>query len=243
MDDNIKLQKYISECGLMSRRVAETEIALGHITVNGQKVEVGRRIDPSVDSVEYLGKTVEPKTSGDVSIILNKPRGYVTTMRDEKGRPCVADLVNDIPIRVYPAGRLDMMSEGLLIMTSDGALANKLTHPKNHIPKTYHVKISSFVTPEQLKALNSPMEIDGYTIKPAKAEVLTLKQNETVLKIVLFEGRNRQIRKMCEKLELNILSLRRIAIGDILLGNLKPGKWRKLTKAQIDYLKKYKANT
>lgn len=222
----------------MSRRAAEQEISAGRITVNGERVELGRVIDPDNDVVEYQNRQItKPTGTGYVTVMLNKPRGYVTTMSDEKGRKCVAELLSDVGVRVYPAGRLDYDSEGLLICTNDGELANLLTHPKHHIPKTYHVKIKSAVTPEQMKALNKPMEIDGYLIKPVKAEVITLKNDVTVLSMTLYEGRNRQIRKMCEKLELEIVFLKRISVGELKLGNLKSGTWKKLTKPQVEYLK------
>ena len=238
--ERIRLQKYVSDCGLMSRRAAENEIRRGAFTVNGITAMIGDKITPGTDKVEYNGEPVTDAGAGRcVCIMLNKPTGYVTTMDDSKdgGRRTVADLVSDVGIRVYPAGRLDLNSEGLLIMTNDGELCNTLMHPRNHIPKLYHVKLPTALTPEQLKALNSPMIIDGYKIKPVHAEVITLKPNETVLAMTLYEGRNRQIRKMCESLGLSIKSLRRVAIGDIHLGNLKPGTWRFLTKSQIEYLK------
>ncbi|MBQ0126022.1 MAG: pseudouridine synthase, partial [Clostridiales bacterium] len=169
---------------------------------------------------------------------LNKPVGYVTTMSDEKGRPCVAELVKDVGTRVYPVGRLDLESEGLLIMTSDGELANMLTHPRYHKPKVYHVKIRGKVTPEQIKTLSGPMDIDGYITKPANIGVVSATERDTVLSMELFEGRNRQIRKMCKQLSLGIETLKRISIGDIKLGNLAPGKWRYLTKSQIESLRR-----
>jgi 23S rRNA pseudouridine2605 synthase len=170
--------------------------------------------------------------------MLNKPRGYVTTLSDDKDRKCVAELVEDVGTRVYPIGRLDMDSEGLLLFTNDGELANKLTHPKHHIPKIYHVKIKGEITPEQLKALGKPMVIDDYEIQPVKCEIITRRDNFTVIRMELYEGRNRQIRKMCEQTELEIIKLQRVAIGNIKLGDLAPGKWRHLTKTQVDYLMK-----
>ena len=242
MDNNeIRVQKYVADCGLMSRRKAEEEILAGRIKVNGERVEQGRKIVPGVDRVEYLGKPVEmPGNKRFVYIMLNKPRGYVTTMNDELGRKCVASLVADVGERVYPCGRLDLDSEGLLIMTNDGELANKLMHPAHHIPKLYTVKVKGKVTEEQLKKLNKPMMIDGYETQPAVAKLLSLKEEESSIGITLFEGRNRQIRKMCEQLGLTVLSLRRIAIGTITLGNLKIGTWKRLSRAQVDYLKNYK---
>jgi 23S rRNA pseudouridine2605 synthase len=225
----------------MSRRKAEEEILAGRIRVNGERVEQGRKIIPGIDRVEYLGKPVEkPRNKRFVYIMLNKPRGYVTTMNDELGRKCVAALVSDVGERVYPCGRLDLDSEGLLILTNDGELANKLMHPTHHIPKLYTVKVKEKVTEEQLKKLNKPMIIDGYETQPAVAKLLSLKEEESSIGITLFEGRNRQIRKMCEQLGLTVTSLKRIAIGTITLGNLKSGTWKRLSRAQVDYLKNYK---
>ena len=175
-----------------------------------------------------------------VYIMLNKPKGYVTTMNDELGRKCVASLVADVGCRVYPCGRLDLESEGLLLLTNDGALANKLMHPSHHIPKLYTVKVKGKITEKQLFRLNSPMSIDGYEIQPAVVRIISMKDEETTLGVTLFEGRNRQIRKMCEQTGLEIKSLKRTAIGTITLGNLKPGTWRHLSRAQVDYLKNYK---
>ncbi len=237
--DEVRLQKYISTIGLMSRRTAEKEILNGRIKVNGEKVELGTKIIPGVDKITYNGKTVETKENGrKVYIMLNKPRGYVTTMSDEKSRNCVAALVEDVNLRVYPIGRLDMDSEGLLLFTNDGELANKLMHPKHHIPKIYHVKVNSEITPSQLKQLQKPMIIDDYEIEPVKCDIITRKDGYTVIRMELYEGRNRQIRKMCEQVELEITKLQRIAIGSIVLGDLPPAKWRYLTKSQVEYLKK-----
>ncbi|MBQ7161416.1 MAG: rRNA pseudouridine synthase [Clostridia bacterium] len=238
--EEIRIQKYISDSGVMSRRAAEQEIINGRVTVNGKKAEIGQKVDPERDIVKIGQKVVSPRKNKSYTyIMLNKPAGYVTTMSDEKGRPCVADLVADVGRRVYPVGRLDFESEGLLIMTDDGALANKLMHPSGHIPKVYHVKSYSDITPETLKKLSQPMDIDGYTTKPADVSVVTMNDNYTVLRIVLQEGRNRQIRRMFEKLDLDIKYLRRVAVGDIRLGNLKRGEWRRLSAAQIRYLKNY----
>ena len=241
VQNEVRVQKYVADCGLMSRRKAEEEIAAGRIRVNGERVEQGRKILPGVDRVEYLGKPVEmPDSRHYVYIMLNKPRGYVTTMNDELGRKCVASLVEDVGCRVYPCGRLDLDSEGLLLMTNDGELANKLMHPSHHIPKLYTVKVKGKVTEDQLKKLNRPMILDGYETQPAAVKILTMREDATSLGITLFEGRNRQIRKMCEQLELTVTSLRRVAIGAITLGNLKTGCWKRLTRAQVDYLKNYK---
>lgn len=237
--EEIRLQKFISTAGIMSRRAAEKEIEAGRIKVNGQPAELGQKIIPGKDRVTYKGKPVELNpTERKVYIMLNKPRGYVTTLSDDKSRKCVAELVEDVGTRVYPVGRLDMDSEGLLLFTNDGELANKLMHPRHKIPKIYHVRVKGEITPEQLKALGKPMEIDGYEILPVNCEIVTRKDNFTVIRMELYEGRNRQIRKMCEQTELEITKLQRVAIGNIKLGDLAPGTWRHLTGSQVDYLKK-----
>ena len=237
--EEIRLQKYISTIGMMSRRAAEKEITMGSFKVNGVVADLGMKIDPTKDKITYRNKPLEmPKTDRKVYVMLNKPKGYVTTLSDDKSRKCVAELVKDVNTRVYPVGRLDMYSEGLLLFTNDGELANKLTHPKHHIPKIYHVKLKGEITPEQLKRLRSPMVIDDYEIQPVNCEIITRRDNSTVVRMELFEGRNRQIRKMCEMCELEITKLQRVAIGNIKLGDLGLGKWRHLTKSQIEYLKK-----
>lgn len=237
--EDIRLQKYISDCGIMSRRNAEIAISRGEFLVNGEVATIGTKVIPGKDVITFRGKPIIKRTTKYSYIMLNKPVGYVTTMNDEKGRACVADLVSDIGFRVYPIGRLDLQSEGLILLTNDGALANKLTHPKYHIPKVYHVITSRPISTEEILQLSMPMEIDGYSIKPCKCSLISQKGNSSVLSMTLYEGRNRQIRKMLEKLNIGVKSLRRISIGDIKLGNLPRGKWRYLTKSQIEYLKNY----
>lgn len=231
-----RLQKFISEAGIMSRRAAEEEIKKGNIKVNGARAELGQKIDDERDVVEYRGKVVSAD-SHHIYIMLNKPAGYVTTMSDEHARKCVAELVSDVPERVYPIGRLDRESEGLLLFTNDGEFANRMMHPRYHKPKIYHVKIRGKVEPEKVAALSRPMKIDDYITKPANVSVITLKEDYTVLSIELFEGRNRQIRKMCEQVGLFIMTLRRISVGNVKLGDLRPGKWRYLTKSEVASLK------
>ncbi len=235
--EEMRLQKFLSEQGVLSRRAAEEEIKKGKVKVNGIPATLGTKIDPDTDVVEYQGKQIGGAVR-KVYLMLNKPVGYVTTMSDEKGRPCVAELVENVGTRVYPIGRLDLESEGLLLFTNDGALANRLMHPKYHKPKVYHVKIRGEVDAEKIAALGRPMNIDGYITKPAGISVVTRKPDYTVLAMELFEGRNRQIRKMCKQLSLQILMLKRISIGEIKLGNLALGEWRYLTKTQIESLKK-----
>lgn len=238
----VRIQKFFTDCGVLSRRAAEEEIRAGRVKINGFVAEVGQKIDPETDRVEYRGHTVEmPKHPRSVYVMLNKPRGYLSTVTDDRGRHCVTELVSDVGARLYPVGRLDMDSEGLLLLTNDGELTNRLTHPKHEIPKIYHVKIQGVVTADQVRALSRPMDIDGYTILPVKTELISVKDDISTLRMTLFEGRNRQIRKMCETQSLNILRLQRVAIGDIKLGNLAPGKWRYLTRTQVEYLKHSKA--
>ncbi len=239
-----RIQKFLADAGIMSRRAAEREIARGAVCVNGVPAEIGQKIDPERDKVSVNGKPVENGFKRYVYIMLNKPRGYVTTASDERGRKTVVDLVSDIGERIYPVGRLDMDSDGLLLMTNDGDLTNRLTHPRHEIPKIYNVEVRGKVERETLKKLSGPMNIDGYDILPVETTVLTMKddprRDTTVLRMELYEGRNRQIRKMCEKCGLEVVRLTRVAIGELRLGNLKPGCWRHLTKSQVEYLKNLK---
>lgn len=238
----LRLQKYMADLGLMSRRAAEKEILRGAVRVNGRVAELGMKICPETDTVEYDGKVLKSGFKKFVYIMLNKPRGYVTTASDERGRPTVVELCSEVVERVYPVGRLDMDSDGLLLLTNDGELANRLTHPRHSIPKIYHVEVDGKVERATVKKLSGPMNIDGYDILPVKTEVHSIKNDprreSTVLRMELYEGRNRQIRKMCEQCGLNVRRLTRVAIGDLKLQNLKPGTWRHLTKTQVEYLKK-----
>lgn len=243
--EKIRIQKFFTDCGVMSRRAAENEILAGKVTVNGIVAEIGCKIDPENDVVMYLGKQLVYTGASRryTYIMLNKPVGYVTTMSDEKGRKTVAELVTSVGKRVYPVGRLDMYSEGLLILTDDGELANRLTHPSHNITKTYKLRVKGKLTDEDVKRFCSPMVIDGYSLKPVKARLIAsgdVTKDGTVtstLEVILQEGRNRQIRKMCEQLSLTVLSLKRVSIGKIKLGELKPGKWRDLTEDELSELK------
>lgn len=235
----IRLQKYFTDCGIMSRRAAEAEIAAGRVRVNGEVASVGMKVDTESDVVEYKGKVVTmPHEKGHGTyILLNKPVGYVTTSSDEKGRLTVLDLVRSLPTRVYPVGRLDMYSEGLLIMTDDGELTNKLTHPSHGLTKTYIAEVVGELTDDDAYRISEPIEIDGYTVKRPKVSIVEVKNGKTFVKIVLAEGRNRQIRRMCAEAGFKITSLKRIKIGDIEDVELPLGKWRHLTEDEIDYLK------
>lgn len=232
----IRIQKFISDCGIMSRRAAEKEIEAGRVTVNGIKAEIGQKIDPRHDKVKVAGKVCR-NTESKVYVMLNKPRGYVTTMSDEKGRKCIPELMSELSARVYPCGRLDMDSEGLLLLTNDGIVADKLMHPKNHLEKIYHVKVKTEVPQEVINRLTEPMEIDGYKIQPVGVALISRKDGATTLRFTLSEGRNRQIRKMCEKVGLQVMRLRRIAVGELNIGTLKPGQWRFLNHSETEYLK------
>lgn len=233
--EKIRIQKYLSDAGVASRRAAEAAIAEGKVKVNGRVCEIGQKVDDS-DVIIYCGKRIKRINKKKIYIMLNKPRGYVTTNADESGRKCTADLVADLGERVYPVGRLDRDSEGLLILTNDGELANKLMHPSHEIPKIYNVRVRGSVSDAQLDILRSPLEIDGYKIKPVNVEVVGETEVSTLLRFRLYEGRNRQIRKMCEQADLYVSRLTRVAIGDISIGDLKPGKYIHLTPAQVDYL-------
>ena len=236
--EKIRLQKYFTDCGVLSRRAAEEEIKAGKVRVNGIRAELGDKIDPETDIVEYKGKRIVPRKEDKlVYILLNKPAGVVTSAKDEKGRICVTDLVK-CGTRVYPVGRLDLNSQGLILMTNDGELTNKLTHPRHEIPKIYEVDVVGRVTTEQLTVLNSSMTVDGYVLLPVKTEFLSKNEKFTTLRMTLFEGRNRQIRKMCEQVGLKVAKLTRVAIGNITLGDLQGGKWRYLTNDEIKMLKK-----
>ena len=234
----IRLQKYFTDCNLMSRRAAEAAIEAGEVTVNGHPAFLGQKILPGRDLVLYKKRpVVAEKRREHTYLVLNKPRGYVTTSRDPEGRRCVLDLIPEECGRVYPIGRLDKVSEGLLLLTDDGDLANKLTHPGHDIAKVYRVKVGGLITEEQLATLRSPLEIDGYTIEPVSTEVTSRDEGGTVLKMTLYEGRNRQIRKMCEMAGLTVKRLSRVSIGRIKLNNLSVGQFRYLTEEEVAYLK------
>lgn len=234
--EKIRLQKFFTDTKIMSRRNAEKVIEAGNVKVNGVIAKVGDKVDPENDIVEYNGKIIRYDSSDKKYIMLNKPLGYVTTASDEKGRDTVLSLVKDVGERIYPVGRLDMYSEGLLILTNDGELTNRLTHPKNNMPKSYSVIIKGAISPDALHKLNSPMEIDGYKLKPVKVRLISTKNGNSNTVFTLNEGRNRQIRKMCEQCELTIMRLTRISVGKLKLGELERGKWRYLTPSEIDYL-------
>ncbi len=235
--ESVRLQKYMADCGVASRRKSEELIQNGAVKVNGKTARIGDKINPATDKVYVHNKRVVQKRKGGKRyIMLNKPRGYVTTMKDEMGRKCVADLVRDIPERVYPVGRLDKDSEGLLIMTNDGEFSNQVMHPKQQVNKVYHVTVRPDLTAEQAKKLSQGIVIDGNKTAPCEVRVINRLEDRTNVEMVLHEGRNREIRKMCEYFDLDVIRLRRISIGSVKMGKLKKGMWRDLTEAEIHKL-------
>lgn len=235
----IRLQKYFTDCGVMSRRAAEAEIAAGKVKVNGEVAEVGRKIDPERDTVEYKGKVI--KRTGDMEytyILLNKPVGYVCTLSDEADRLTVADLIKNVKSRVYPVGRLDMYSDGLLLITDDGELTCRLTHPSHGFTKTYVAEIPAVLTEDDVYRIGAPVEIDGRLTRRAETKLVSVVEGKSYVEILLKEGRNRQIRRMCESAGFKLTRLTRTKIGDIeLTESLPRGKWRYLTADEINYLK------
>ena len=234
-DTKIRLQKHLSECGVASRRAAEQLIADGKVKVNGRIAQIGDKVDPKRDKVTVRGKNVVAVTE-KVYIMLHKPRGFVTTLQDEKDRKCVADLVKDVGVKVFPVGRLDRNSEGLLILTNDGSFANHLTHPSSHVNKTYRVTVGGEVTAEQLDRLSAGILLDGTETLPCDVFVIERKADRTVLNFIIHEGRNRQIRRMCEAVGLEVLRLKRTEIAGVKLGMLPQGKWRPLNERELQRL-------
>ncbi len=233
----MRLQKFIAECGIASRRSAEKIIESGRVCVNGELVDyMGCEIDPQNDTVTVDGRVIEPE-SKKYYIVLNKPKNYVTTVSDDLGRPTVMQLVEDIDARIYPVGRLDFDTTGLLIMTNDGDFANRLAHPRNVVNKTYIARVDKELSKEKLEHLEKGVLIDGLKTSPARAENIKNPQKGFEVKITIHEGRNRQVRKMLEAVGVNVLSLKRIAVGGVTLGNLPEGKWRKLSDAEINKLR------
>ena len=236
MPQTVRIHKYLADCGVASRRGAEELIRAGKVKVNHRLAAIGESIDPKRDTVTVAGKKIMSR-GRSVYIMLNKPRGFVTTLSDELGRKCVKDLLTDLPERVFPVGRLDRNSEGLLLLTNDGHFTNQVAHPSNHLPKVYRVTVSAEVTDPQVKQLSSGIDLnDGKPPALAETRVIERTPDRTVLQMTLFEGRNRQIRLMLEALGLETARLKRISVGSLKLGMLPPGKWRELTEAEIAML-------
>ncbi|MDE6500630.1 MAG: rRNA pseudouridine synthase [Ruminococcus sp.] len=235
--EKIRIQKMIADSGYCSRRKAEEMIVQGRVKVNGRPVKLGDKCGFK-DIVTVDGERLYMQRKKNlVYIMLNKPRGYVTTVSDELDRRCVMDLIGDVEERVYPVGRLDRNSEGLLLFTNDGDFANSIMHPSRHISKTYRVTVRPDISDEQLVKLSEGVDIDGKKTLPATVVVKEKEQGRVVLLITIREGRNRQIRKMCEAVGLEVARLRRISIGPLKLGMLKPGTWRELTAEELRALR------
>lgn len=235
-----RLQKYLASCGVASRRKCEELIEQGKVKINGVVARLGDKVDDETDIVELDGKKVE-KAQEKYYIMLNKPRGIVATAKDEKGRDNVVDLIKrDLDARVFPVGRLDIDTEGLLLLTNDGDFANKIAHPSNNITKTYFARVKGgFVEKEALFTLRKGVKLEDGITKPAKVEIKEFYPDKTtLLEITISEGRYRQIRRMCEAVGHPVCDLMRIAVGDIKLGNLPYGKWRYLNPEEIKRLLK-----
>ena len=234
-DNRIRLQKYMSENGIASRRKSEEMILAGKVKVNGRIASLGDKVDPIRDKITVSGKRVV-RNKNKMYIMLHKPRGYVTTMSDELGRKCVSELVEDVGTRLFPVGRLDRNSEGLLFMTNDGDFANMLTHPSRHVNKVYRVTVREKVNDEQLAKLCDGIVLDGRKTLPADVHIIDIGENRTVLNFVITEGRNRQIRRMCEAVGLTVIRLKRTEIAGVKLGMLKQGSWRELNEKEMRHL-------
>ncbi|MBS7402895.1 MAG: rRNA pseudouridine synthase [Oscillospiraceae bacterium] len=228
----MRLQKLIAASGFCSRRAAEELIRSGRVAVNGETASLGDSADSERDQITIDNKPLR-QAAERTYIMLNKPRGYVTTMSDERGRKTVADLISGLDVRVFPVGRLDMDSEGMLLMTNDGELANALAHPSGEIEKTYKVRVRGSVSEASLNTLRQPLVIDGKPIKPAKVQLLGETTDSALISVTISEGRNRQVRKMCDLAGLEVLRLKRVAEGGLSLGDLPSGKWRFLNAKEI----------
>ncbi len=237
-----RLQKYIARCGACSRRAAEELITAGRVKVNKIVVtELGTRIDCDNDKVLIDGKRIEPEKKL-YYVMLNKPKGYVATASDERGRSTVTDLVNDLDARLYPVGRLDYASEGLLLLSNDGDFTYKMTHPSHQIPKKYQVVVSGIPQYEDLQMLKRGVDIGDYVTAPAEVQLVKEQERTAQLNITIREGKNRQIRRMCEAVGYPVLRLKRVKVGKVALGNLPVGKWRHLTDAEVKLLMGGEAN-
>lgn len=231
----IRLNKYLSQQGLASRRQADTLISEGKVLVNDQPAKLGTTIDPDKDTVKFLGKVVASNKPELETYLVYKPLGYVSTTSDPQGRPTVTSLVKS-STRLYPIGRLDQDSEGLILLTNDGDLAYRLTHPKHHVPKTYHALVTGNVTPAKLNRLRRGVMLKDGRTAPAQIEVIRPQGNKSLLSITIFEGRNRQIRRMFSTQKLEVEKLKRVSIGELELGDLKPGNSKKLDTKDLSSL-------
>ena len=235
--EKIRIQKMIADSGYCSRRKAEELISKGRVKLNGHPVKLGDKCGFK-DLITIDGERIYmPRKKNLIYIMMNKPRGYVTTVSDELDRRCVMDLLEGVEERVYPIGRLDRNSEGLLLFTNDGDFANSIMHPSRHVSKTYRVTVRPDINDDQLVQLSEGVEIEGKKTLPATVVVKEKEPGRVVLLMTIKEGRNRQIRKMCEVVGLEVARLRRVSIGPIKLGMLKPGAWRELTAEELRALR------
>lgn len=231
-----RLQKYIARCGAASRRAAEELILSGRVKVNKNIVtELGTKVDCDNDKVFLDGNRLLPEKKL-YYIMLNKPKGFIATAKDERGRNTVTELVSDIDARLYPVGRLDYLSEGLLFLTNDGDFAYKMTHPSQHVRKKYQVVVSGIPEADDIKKLRTGVDIGGYVTAPARVDLAKTEERTAQLDITITEGKNRQIRKMCEAVGFPVLRLKRVNVGGVALGSLSLGKWRHLTDAELTKL-------
>ena len=236
--EKVRIQKIIADSGLCSRRKAEEYIESGRVLVNGRRCSLGDKALPDKDIITVDGEKIGAVRKRRLYyIMMHKPRGYVTTMKDDRDRKCVTDLLKGLPDRVYPVGRLDKNSEGLLLFTNDGAFANDIMHPSHHVTKTYRVTVRPDINDDQLVKLASGVEIDGKMTAECSVVVLEKQQGRVVLQMTIHEGRNRQIRKMCEAFGLEVARLKRTAIGPIKLGMLQPGEYRELKPDELRALR------
>lgn len=230
-----RLQKLISAAGLMSRRAAEEAISAGRVSVNGKRAARGDKADPETDEITVDGKAL-PRETEKLYLMLNKPRGYVTTLHDEKGRKTVTELVKIPGVRVYPVGRLDMYSEGLLLLTDDGDFANRVTHPRHEVNKVYHTWVTGPEIEKSVRILRRPMDIDGCTVCAKGVDLVQGFPGGALLSVTIGEGRNREVRKMCALAGLKVTRLLRVEEGGVKLGDLKSGSFRPLTREEINRL-------
>ncbi len=233
-----RIQKIIADAGMMSRRAAEKLISEGKVLVNGLPASLGDKADRRIDCILVEGKELPDEEEEKTYIMLNKPKGYVTTMKDEKGRKNVSMLVQELGIRLYPVGRLDINSEGLLIMTNDGEFANRLMHPSNSILKSYKVYVSGPDLQAGIERLKEPFELDGSAVQAKSVRILRKQENRASVLGTIGEGKNREIRRMCQEAGLKVTGLIRVKEGNLELGSLKSGEWRYLTRKELEFFRK-----
>jgi len=234
MNEEIRLQKFLADCGVASRRKSEELITEGKVKVNGKLVtELGTKVIQGKDKVTVEGKELEQR-KGNIYIMLNKPEGYITTAREQFNRHFIMELLTDVQERVFTVGRLDMDTSGLIILTNDGDFADKITHPKNKINKTYIAEVKGFPDSAEMSKFKKGLKIEDYTTAPAEIRLVAKKKFSSIVEIIIHEGRNRQVKKMCENIGHNVISLQRVALGGLELGSLPLGKWKHLTKKELD---------